>query len=300
MERVAAYAVERAARGGGVRRLRVVDVADAVDLGHELEPVRDAGKRRRAPPRSLVGDARAPAQPPSPQPRSRGCARPGCSGSAGSGSSACELDAASEPRHGRRTRAARRRRRPRSGSRRSAASRRGSASNVPWRSRWSGSRLSEHGDRGSGAVDVLELEARELADDELSLPRLRHPARSAPARRSRPSGAPRIAPSSSVVVVLPFVPVTPTIGAEQPRSRARSRSRRGSRAPARRDDELRLAGHARALHEHVDAVEQPECRRRSRASGRPRTTSTPRLRAGRRRPPGARQPEHERAVHGRK
>ena len=39
-----------AARGGGVRRLRVVDPANAVQLAHELEPVRDAregGERLR-------------------------------------------------------------------------------------------------------------------------------------------------------------------------------------------------------------------------------------------------------------
>ncbi len=35
---------ERAPRRGGVRRLRVVDPADAPALAHELEPVRNAGE----------------------------------------------------------------------------------------------------------------------------------------------------------------------------------------------------------------------------------------------------------------
>ena len=51
---------ERAPRGGGVRRLGVVDVADAVDLGDELEPVRHAGERAQRGRDRVVADARRP------------------------------------------------------------------------------------------------------------------------------------------------------------------------------------------------------------------------------------------------
>src|SRR5581483_321349 len=52
LERAAEDEVQRrvvrgdaATSGGGVRRLRIVDIADAAQLAHELEPVRDAGER---------------------------------------------------------------------------------------------------------------------------------------------------------------------------------------------------------------------------------------------------------------
>ena len=47
---------ERAAGGGGVRRLRVVDEANAVALGDELEPVLDAGERAQRLGDRLVGE----------------------------------------------------------------------------------------------------------------------------------------------------------------------------------------------------------------------------------------------------
>ena len=70
--------------------------------------------------------------------------------------------------------------------------------------------------------------------------------------------APSIAPSSSVVVVFPFVPVTPTIGFCRQRDGELDLAPDRDPALARGDDERRLAGHARALDEHVDAVEQRE------------------------------------------
>ena len=71
--------------------------------------------------------------------------------------------------------------------------------------------VEQHGDVRLELVDVLELEARDLADDDL--------VRVGRCRRARVSarptfpatGAPSIAPSSSLVVVFPFVPVTATI-----------------------------------------------------------------------------------------
>ena len=77
---------EGAPRGGGVRRLRVVDEADAADLGDELEPVRDPGERLeglRDRARPAMPSARAAAV--AAAAFSRLCA-PGISGSAGSSS----------------------------------------------------------------------------------------------------------------------------------------------------------------------------------------------------------------------
>ena len=77
---------------------------------------------------------------------------------------------------------------------------------------------------------------------------------------SRPAAS-KIAPSSAVVVDLPFVPVTPTnfvpVGASQPVAELDLRPHRDP-ALARRDDERTVARHARRLDEHVDAVEQRE------------------------------------------
>ena len=81
--------------------------------------------------------------------------------------------------------------------------------------------VEQHGDLERELVDVLELERRELADDPCVLEagssdvsgRPTFP----PTATSRPA-ARKIAPRSSVVVVFPFVPVTPMNG--------RGRSRR--------------------------------------------------------------------------
>ena len=71
-------------------------------------------------------------------------------------------------------------------------------------------------------------------------------------------GAPSIAPSSSVVVVFPFVPVTPTIGFSSSREASSISDQTGIPRSARGCDERGLARHPRALDQHVDAVEQRE------------------------------------------
>ena len=81
--------------------------------------------------------------------------------------------------------------------------------------------VEEDGDARPKLVDVLELEAGQLADHpvvrrEESVERGERPADVPRDDTPRPA-ARRIAPSSSLVVVFPFVPVTPIIG----RSRAR-------------------------------------------------------------------------------
>ena len=78
---------QSAPRGGDVRGLRVVDVADAVDLGHELEPVRHAGERRERLRDLAVADAAGARCSVAAAAFSRLCA-PGISGSAGRSSSA--------------------------------------------------------------------------------------------------------------------------------------------------------------------------------------------------------------------
>src|SRR5581483_12389665 len=57
---LAAVGVEAAQRGRDVRRLRVVDEADAVVLADELEPVRDAGERAQGLGDRAVTDTRLP------------------------------------------------------------------------------------------------------------------------------------------------------------------------------------------------------------------------------------------------
>ena len=287
-------AVERAPRGGGVRRLRVVDVADAADARRRAragagrpgrrQRGRDRRRRRSRP--------RAPRR--SRRPRSRGCARPGSA-------------ARPAARRRRRTRSAalrpgpaRSRRhdasRPPSGSRRSAASRRGSASKVPCRSRWSGSRLSRTAIRGrsswtssSWKLDSSQTtQAPARLSDELAQSACRRcPAVRRAEHRAEQLGRRRL-------------PVRAGDADERVRQqrepRARSRSRPGSHARARRH-ERRLARHAGALDEHVDAVEQAEVGVvAERPVGRDDLHAA-RLERRLRRPPGARQPEHERPPH---
>ena len=99
-----------------------------------------------------------------------------------------------------------------------------------------GLEVEQHGDPRPGARRRPRAGSSRARRRSSRPPRRRRRARSAavptlPATRVR--RGPSIAPSSSVVVVFPFVPVTPRIGfAEQPRSRARSRSRPGPRARA--------------------------------------------------------------------
>ena len=149
---------QRLPRCGGVRRLRVVDEADAADLGDELEPVwrrpRTSGAPRRSPRRRTGRAGR----------RGRGgrvlaVVRPGDRGSAGSGSR-------------RRTRCASpRRERPKP--RGTTAARPPSGLEDPELRRpvrleravpveVVRLEVQQHRDPGSQLVDVLELERREL------------------------------------------------------------------------------------------------------------------------------------------
>ena len=184
-----------------------------------------------------------------------------------------ELDARRDPRpRGHDCRAA--------PARRSAASRRGRPRSCPWRSRWSGSRLSSTATSQLKRLDVLELEARELADHPLGLaaptraasrcsrrPRPRRPARGRSRRAAR------------VVVDLPFVPVTPTKrvpGGRAGSSRARAPTRRGSPARAPRATSGASPGTPGRLDEQLDAVEQLELVLVAERCGRRAPTSSPR------------------------
>ena len=79
---------QRTEGSGRVRRLRVVHEEDAVDRRDLLDPMLDAGERRRARGAiAVVGRRRSRGRRRSPRPRSRGCAAPRIRGSAGSRSS---------------------------------------------------------------------------------------------------------------------------------------------------------------------------------------------------------------------
>ena len=207
MHRLVGVGGERAAGRRDVRRLRVVDVADAVALADELEPVRHAGERAQRLGDRLVADAGRARGGRGRGSRVLAVVRPADRGSAGSSSSAANsttspvVAVARRPaRHDRRARAL------------EDAQLRG-AVGVERAVAVEVVRLEveQHGDVAGELVHVLELEARELADDpvrarardESGVPTLPATATSRPAAR-------KIAPSSSVVVVLPFVPVTPT------------------------------------------------------------------------------------------
>ena len=286
---------QRASGGGGVGRLRVVDVADAVDLGDELEPVRDAGEGPQRARRSPRRRARPRGPPRSRRRRSRGCARRESTARPAASSSAANSTRRAARERGR-TRAARPRRRRGPGSRRCAASRRGRPRSVPCRSRWSGSRLRSTAIRGRKlstssswkheSSQTIHSSAGTSPTSSLS---------AVPTFPAVPPPRPNIAPSSSVVVVLPFVPVTPTTGfGQQPRRRARSRSRPASRAPERAATSGRLARNARALDEHLDAVEQGEIVVVAKRPVGGDDLRPARLERGLRRPARAREPEDER------
>ena len=126
---------------------------------------------------------------------------------------------------------------------------------------------------------------------------------------SRPA-ARKIAPSSSVVVVFPFVPVTPIerIAGQQPEAELDLAPHR-DRARTRRRGERRLGRDTGAFHDELDTVQQGLLLRSETnfdapsASlpgvgaggpvGRDHLHPAPRER-GRRRAPRAREPEHER------
>ena len=85
------------------------------------------------------------------------------------------------------------------------------ASIDPCRSRWSGSRLSSRATCGlnSWTSSSWKLDTSHTTTSPGSI----RPSRSDSARPTLPAtGAPSITPRSSLVVVFPFVPVTPTIG----------------------------------------------------------------------------------------
>ena len=205
MHRLVGVGRERASRGGDVGRLRVVDVAHAAPLADELEAVRHARERRAAPAAmsaSAIPAARAAAV--AAAAFSRLCA-PRISGSAGSSSSA-ENSIAVEPeaaRHDLRARAL-------EDAQLRVAVRLERAVPVEVVRL----EVEQHGDVARELVHVLELERRQLADhpvgadliDVSGVPTFPATATSRPAAR-------KIAPRSSVVVVLPFVPVTPTMRA---------------------------------------------------------------------------------------
>ena len=111
--------------------------------------------------------------------------------------------------------------------------------------------------------------------------------------------APSIAPSSSVVVVLPFVPVTPTIGFGSSRDASSISLQTGIPRSRAADDERRLARHAGALDEHVDAVEQGEILVVAERPVRRDDLGPARLERGLRGPARAREPEDERPLQSR-
>ena len=135
------------------------------------------------------------------------------------------------------------------------------ASNEPWRSMWSGSRLSRTAIPALQRLDVLELERRQLTDDPGVVP---------PRSTSLVSGRPDVPDDLSgsaggvehraehaVVVVLPFVPVTPRIGFVSRRAPSSiSREITGTPALARRDNRWRITGNAGALDDELDAEEE--------------------------------------------
>jgi hypothetical protein len=145
-------------------------------------------------------------------------------------------------------------------------------------------------------LDVFQLEARELADDPVRRLGLTHelaqrgtdvPGRPRAEHRAQQLGRGRLA-----------------VGTGDADERVRQEARgeldlAPDRDPAlaRRDDERRLARDARALDEHVDAVEQAEVGVvAERPVGRD-DLRAPRLERRLRRQPGARKPEHEHPVH---
>ena len=228
---------------------------------------------------------------------SRLCA-PGISGSAGSVVVGARTRRGARRRARRRSRAARRRRRRRSGSRRSAAWRRGTRSKLPCRSRWSGSRLSSTAIRGRKrstssswkleSSQTIHSSAGDVAD-ELAERGADVPGGAGAEHRAEQLGRRRLA-----------------VRAGDADDRVREQSRRqldlapdGDPALARRHDERRLARHARALDQHLDAVEQGEILVvAERPVGRD-DLGAARLERGLRGPARAREPEHEDALHSR-
>src|SRR5581483_9909668 len=137
---------------------------------------------------------------------SRLCA-PGSAGSAGSSSSAANSVPSSPSPRG--TIFARARSKMRSFAARYA-------SKLPWRSRWSGSRLSRtatsHANSCTSSSWKLESSQTTLTPGAIASATVVRGRPTLPATSTSRPAARKIAPRSSVVVVLPFVPVTPTTG----------------------------------------------------------------------------------------
>ena len=137
----------------------------------------------------------------------------------------------------------------------------GSRRSSPWRSRWSGREVEQHGALGSEGLGVLELEAGALADDRRVGGRPRRPARRAACRRCRPPPparrpCARRGRAARSTVVLPLVPVTATkrFGSSR-QAELQLADHRGARLPGG-GDHRRVAGHAGALDHRARAFEQ--------------------------------------------
>ena len=123
-----------------------------------------------------------------------------------------------------------------------------------------------------------------------------------PASATGRSASRQIAPSSSVVVVLPFVPVTATKRFGSSRQASSSSPSTGSPRSRAADDHGRLVRHARALHHAGHAVEQlhpVDAEMRLEVAGHVRAAGVGadhlavRREHPRRRDPGAREPDDQ-------
>ena len=239
---------ERLQRGLDVGRLGIVDVAHATQLAHLLEPVR----RRREGAQRVGGAVLAGAEGAG---HSDGAGRVGavvraaqarCREGVLERPEVGTRDAQPRPWPGMRRRGPRRRRRrrterrcrPRAGARTRAAWPRRRLANVAWRSRWSGVTLSSTptSQRKRSTPSSWKLESSHTivrpgsmrpANDDSAVPTLPALTLGTPPRSS-------MAAVSSVVVVLPFVPVMPTIGLRSSSRRYASSTSAHTGIPAER------------------------------------------------------------------
>ena len=160
-----------------------------------------------------------------------------------------------------------------------------------------GLEVDEHGDAAAEHVDVLQLEGRELADDEL--PGLGIDPGQRPADVTRGPEAEDRAQELGRRRLAVRAGDADEVDAEQPVAELDLAPDRDPARPRDADEQLARRD-ARALHEHVHVVEQagvavvPE-----RPIGPHDLHPAPLEQVGGALP-GARHPEHERAVHGRK
>ena len=269
MHRLVRVRRERAPRRGDVRRLRVVDEAHAGRLADGLEPVRHAGERAQR-----LGD--------------RVVADPGRARGRGRGGGVLAVVRAADQRLGRQRvvgreldpvepEPARHDLRPRALEdaqlRVAVVLERVVAVEVI------GLEVEQHRDRRrrTGATSSSwNDESSQTTQSASRTERERH-ADVPGDRRRRAPAARKIAPSSAVVVVLPFVPVTPTNrepgSSRKPSSTSDHTGTPRSRAATSSGIARRHAGRLHdARRRRRAATGRPRCR----ASGRPRTTSSPR------------------------